>query len=283
MLSLKSSGVAKCVCFTLTELLVVIAILGILTSLLSTSLRRVMGKAQSLACLNQQKQIGSATTLYTNDYNGDYPAYYASASGPQHLLALYLGGNPNSSDMDTKTLRKNRPDEMLAANRLKAETWFCPSDVFSGGLYRDQIACSYYMNGFEGAFGPKHNAGSDDQSIWYGISGVYYTRNIKDIVNRTILFGCNLESATTPSGFAMYWISPYQAIRRWKVVNGLEINPIFLPHKSAWAESYHSGTTSNILLTDGSTENINPLESVDFNMNVWSRDTKNYPLWAINK
>jgi prepilin-type N-terminal cleavage/methylation domain-containing protein len=58
--------------FTLIELLVVIAIIAVLAAVLFPVFASVQEKARQATCANNLRQIGSAITLYTEDWDGRY-------------------------------------------------------------------------------------------------------------------------------------------------------------------------------------------------------------------
>lgn len=68
--------------FTLIELLVVIAIIAILAAILFPVFAQARERARGISCLSNMKQVGTATTMYLQDYDETFP------------INLYFGFEP---------------------------------------------------------------------------------------------------------------------------------------------------------------------------------------------
>jgi len=105
--------------FTLIELLVVIAIIAILASLLLPALSNAKKQALAEKCASNEKQIGLALKLYTDDSKDVYP-YLWDWNG--------LGGQNGSYDIFVAAT--NRPLYNYQGNK---EIFECPADHGDAG------------------------------------------------------------------------------------------------------------------------------------------------------
>ncbi len=116
--------------FTLIELLVVIAIIALLMAVLLPALSRARRLAQSMACLNNLRQLQTCWLMYANDHGGAVPpnlsVYDLSTGAPIPGLDLRLtwcAGNART-DLDTANIEAGY---LFPYNRSTA-IYHCPAD-----------------------------------------------------------------------------------------------------------------------------------------------------------
>lgn len=82
--------------FTLIELLVVIAIIAILAAILFPVFARAREKARQTSCLSNLKQLGTAITMYAQDYDEMMVPYSTAPASPFKLPG---GGTMSASSL----------------------------------------------------------------------------------------------------------------------------------------------------------------------------------------
>ena len=97
MIKLRHTGVKQS--FTLIELLGVIAIIAILASILLPALNSARERGRAASCINNLKQIGSASAMYSDANDGFIAGFHMFPGAPQKTrwigrLYPYTGNNP---------------------------------------------------------------------------------------------------------------------------------------------------------------------------------------------
>jgi prepilin-type N-terminal cleavage/methylation domain-containing protein/prepilin-type processing-associated H-X9-DG protein len=109
--------------FTLIELLVVVAIIAVLIAMLLPALNQAREAAKQAACLSNLKQIGVATAMYPNDYNG-----WSMPAQPGYNPAL---GSPWMAGWYWQTLREINYIKFDYNSGRGQNVYLCPSDPYA--------------------------------------------------------------------------------------------------------------------------------------------------------
>jgi prepilin-type N-terminal cleavage/methylation domain-containing protein/prepilin-type processing-associated H-X9-DG protein len=247
--------------FSLIELLVVVAIIGVLSSLLLPTLGKAREKGRIAVCLNNQKQISTATFLYMDDNEGYFPkADAATGFSWDDLLGRYDSRNLSDAEMVGIYGKWGASHGDRSGGKEHAAMYRCPldereDDEFILKTY-DQSSLAY-----GGAVSAANQLAAHRGVAGFWIAGPGDIRSASKAINDISNSANVIAYAENYAPLDAQPIVPADNTIRLRVGNSWEWNGIN-PEVFELNEPGHSDMKFNFAMADGHVEKMNLLQSL---------------------
>lgn len=164
------------VAFTLVELLVVTAIIGILASLVLSSVAQTRAKATAMTCFNNVRQLGLAWLMYANEQRDRLPYNLGGDAqrktvAPRNSLNWVNGVMTWELDSDNTNQNLILDASLVSYLHNNVKLYKCPSDQALSDIQRqagwDERVRSYAMNAMVGNAGDLSLSGTNANNPHY--------------------------------------------------------------------------------------------------------------------